>query len=475
MDNLHTETRQIAARLRGARLTAEKSAAELAACTGMSEEAYLKMEEGLEDYSFTFLYKCAKALGIDISALVSGDDPKLSFYTLTRAGEGMPIKRRAGFHYRHLASKLKHRAAEPFVVTARYDEAGQTAPIPLSTHDGQEFDMVLSGSLRVQLDDHIELLGPGDSVFYDSSHPHGMVAAGGTDCTFLAVVFKPVAELPDAEGELPAEPAPVVRPADAKTAGAKYDGLIYHNFAREKIDENGCLTGIELLPPENFNFGYDVVDALARKCPDKRAMLWLSRDKEERDFTFAEISALSNRTANYFASLGIGKGDRVMLVLKRHYQFWLSILALHKLGAVAIPATSLLVRHDYEYRFEAAQVKAIVCTGDGECAAEVDLAQESSPTLQIKIIANGSRPGWHSFDEEMPSFPDTLERVPTSRDDPAIMFFTSGTTGYPKIATHTASYPLGHIVTARWWHNVEPDGLHLTISDTGWGLSLIHI
>ena len=472
MDNLHTETRQIAARLRGARLTAEKSAAELAACTGMSEEAYLKMEEGLEDYSFTFLYKCAKALGIDFSALVSGDDPKLSFYTLTRAGEGMPIKRRAGFHYRHLASKLKHRAAEPFVVTARYDEAGQTAPIPLSTHDGQEFDMVLSGSLRVQLDDHIELLGPGDSVFYDSSHPHGMVAAGGTDCTFLAVVFKPVAELPDAEGELPAEPAPVVRPADAKTAGAKYDGLIYHNFAREKIDENGCLTGIELLPPENFNFGYDVVDALARKCPDKRAMLWLSRDKEERDFTFAEISALSNRTANYFASLGIGKGDRVMLVLKRHYQFWLSILALHKLGAVAIPATSLLVRHDYEYRFEAAQVKAIVCTGDGECAAEVDLAQESSPTLQIKIIANGSRPGWHSFDEEMPSFPDTLERVPTSRDDPAIMFFTSGTTGYPKIATHTASYPLGHIVTARWWHNVEPDGLHLTISDTGWGKAL---
>ena len=169
MDNLHTETRQIAARLRGARLTAEKSAAECAACTGMSEEAYLKMEEGLEDYSFTFLYKCAKALGIDISALVSGDDPKLSFYTLTRAGEGMPIKRRAGFHYRHLASKLKHRAAEPFVVTARYDEAGQTAPIPLSTHDGQEFDMVLSGSLRVQLDDHIELLGPATA---SSTTPH---------------------------------------------------------------------------------------------------------------------------------------------------------------------------------------------------------------------------------------------------------------------------------------------------------------
>lgn len=204
MDNLHTETRQIAARLRGARMTADKSAAELAACTGMSEEAYLKMEEGAEDYSFTFLYKCAKALDLDISALVSGDDPKLSFYTLTRAGEGMPIKRRAGFNYRHLASKLKHRAAEPFVVTAPYDASEQTAPIALSTHAGQEFDMVLTGSLKVQLDDHIELLGPGDSVFYDSAHPHGMVAAGGGDCTFLAVVFKPESEA----GELPTSRRP---------------------------------------------------------------------------------------------------------------------------------------------------------------------------------------------------------------------------------------------------------------------------
>ena len=132
-----------------------------------------------------------------------------------------------------------------------------------------------------------------------------------------------------------------------------------------------------------------------------------------------------------------------MLVLKRHYQFWLSILALHKLGAVAIPATSLLVRHDYEYRFEAGQVKAIVCTGDGDCAAEVDLAQASCPTLQIKIMANGTRAGWHSFDAEMPAFPDARarshEQGPTRRSHG---FFTSGTTGYPKIAMHNASYPL---------------------------------
>ena len=190
MDNLHTETRQIAARLRGARLTAEKSAAELAACTGMSEEAYLKMEEGLEDYSFTFLYKCAKALGIDISALVSGDDPKLSFYTLTRAGEGMPIKRRAGFHYRHLASKLKHRAAEPFVVTAKYDPAEHERPIKLSTHEGQEFDYILSGTLKVVVNGKEKILSEGDAIYYDSSKPHGMIAVDGKECRFLAFLVK---------------------------------------------------------------------------------------------------------------------------------------------------------------------------------------------------------------------------------------------------------------------------------------------
>lgn len=209
MDNLHTETRQIAARLRGARLTAEKSAAELATCTGMSEEAYLKMEEGLEDYSFTFLYKCAKALGIDISALVSGDDPKLSFYTLTRAGEGMPIKRRAGFHYRHLASKLKHRAAEPFVVTARYDEADRRLRSRCLPTTGRNSTWCSPVRCASSLTTTSSCSAPATA---SSTTPHirtGWSPPGGTDCTFLAVVFKPVAELPDAEGELPAEPRPL--------------------------------------------------------------------------------------------------------------------------------------------------------------------------------------------------------------------------------------------------------------------------
>ena len=195
MDNLHTETRQIAARLRGARMTADKSAAELAACTGMSEEAYLKMEEGAEDYSFTFLYKCAKALDLDISALVSGDDPKLSFYTLTRAGEGMPIKRRAGFEYLHKAPHFKNKLAEPFLVTAPYLEEEQDAPIHLSYHKGQELDYIISGRMRFAYEDHIEELEAGDLLMSDSGRGHGMIATGGEPCTFLAVVMKPNGEI----------------------------------------------------------------------------------------------------------------------------------------------------------------------------------------------------------------------------------------------------------------------------------------
>ena len=194
MDNLHTETRQIAARLRGARMTADKSAAELAACTGMSEEAYLKMEEGAEDYSFTFLYKCAKALDLDISALVSGDDPKLSFYTLTRAGEGMPIKRRAGFEYLHKAPHFRHKLAEPFVVTAPYLEEEQDVPVHLSRHEGQELDFIISGQMRFAYEDHEEILNPGDVVMYDSGRGHGMIATGGEPCVFLAIVMKPEGE-----------------------------------------------------------------------------------------------------------------------------------------------------------------------------------------------------------------------------------------------------------------------------------------
>ncbi|MEG1743723.1 MAG: AMP-binding protein, partial [Clostridia bacterium] len=457
---MENETKNIAERLRLTRLYADITTEEMAKSAGVSTELYEKLEEGESDFSFTFLFKCASRLGMDISELVSGANPKLSFYNITRSGEGMPIKRREGFNYRHIAPFLKNRLSEPFIVTAKYDSALVAAPIALSTHIGQELDYIISGQMKVQLDDHIEILSAGDSVYYDSSHQHGMIAVGG-DCVFLAVVFKS-----DRTNELPAEPEIVypLKKSDSQPISKRYDGLIYHEFMDEKIDENGTLKDISFKIPDNFNFSYDVLDVLAKKCPNKRAMLWLSHDKHEIDFTFLQMAEFTNQTANYFISLGIKKGDRVMLVLKRHYQFWFSILALHKIGAIALPATSLLVRKDYSYRFDAAKVSAIVCTSDDDCPTQVDLAEQDINFKIKKIIVGCPRDGWSNFNTEIEHFSKDFERISTTKYDSSIMFFTSGTTGYPKIATHTATYPLGHIVTARWWHNVNPDGLHLTIA-----------
>ncbi|MDD3946401.1 MAG: AMP-binding protein [Clostridia bacterium] len=222
-------------------------------------------------------------------------------------------------------------------------------------------------------------------------------------------------------------------------------------------------------PKDNFNFAYDVVDAVAAKKPNKPAMLWLSCDKKERLFTFAELKYLSDKCANFFLSAGIKKGDRVMLVLKRHYQFWVSILALHKIGAVAIPATHLLTAKDFEYRFNTALVSAIVCTGEGEVAQECEKSLSNSPTMQIKMMVNGEREGWLDFDSGVAKASAGLDRISTKMDDTMLMYFSSGTTGYPKIASHSMRYALGHFVTAKFWHNVDSNGLHLTISDTGWG------
>jgi len=181
----------------------------------------------------------------------------------------------------------------------------------------------------------------------------------------------------------------------------------------------------------------------------------------------------SNMTANYFESLGIKKGDRVMLILKRHYQFWFSILALHKIGAIVIPSTNQLVEHDLSYRFKAAGISAIVCTSDGDVSHQVDLASKEFPEL-TKISVGEKKADWSDFNSEMALCSDIYNRNEHTScgDDPMLMFFTSGTTGYPKIAIHSYKYALGHYITAKYWHNVNPDGLHFTISDTGWGKAL---
>ena len=453
----------IGKRIREIRTVLEITPEEMARVTGVSKEEYLKHESGELDSSFSFLYHCAERFKVDISTLVLGESPKLSFYTLTRRNGGMPIRRRHDFEYLHLAAQLKHRQAEPFVVTAPWK--GDDQEITLSTHSGQEFDYVLSGDLKVQLDDKVEVLHPGDSILYDSGHPHGMIAVGGKKCEFLALVLR-------GEGEAPVTVEPRSVPGSRAMAPEAAEKLLYHRFVDEELDEDGNLKKISFHYPDNFNYAYDVIDALEEKIPDRRAILWLSRDHEKREFTFRDVAENSRRAANYLTLMGIKRGDRVLLVLKRHYQYWFILPALHRIGAIAIPVTNQLQAKDFEYRFRAVGVTAVIATADDDIPEHIENAIGDLP-INTRIIVNGSRSGWHDFNAEFVRCGSDFPRPEGQRaDDPMLMYFSSGTTGYPKAVLHSFTYPLGHIVTARWWQNVRPGGLHFTISDTGWGKSV---
>ncbi len=466
MDN---KIREVAERIKALREIMCFSTAEMAEAADLSENEYIALESGENDFSFTFIYKCAQKFGVDVTDILKGSSPTLSSFSITRHGEGLPIVRRQGFRYENLAPLFKNKVTEPFVVTAKFDAESAENPIKLSTHEGQEFDYILKGKLKVQIDDHIEIIGEGDSIYYNSGTPHGMVA-WEDDCEFLAVVI-------NAQGKAYEYHAPTIerRP---KVYSDVSTGAVWENFIDTTLDERGVLSGISFKGENHFNFAYDVVDAIAQKCPDKLAMLHLSADKVENRFTFGDMSRYSSMTANYFKSLGIQKGDRVMVVLKRHYQFWFTIVALHKIGAIIIPATNQLVDHDFEYRFNAAGVKAVVATADGDVAHQIDLAAEKCPELETKILVSvkndTKREGWHDFNEGIMTCSDSFPRPADAAcgDDPMLMFFTSGTTGYPKIASHSHKYALGHFITAKYWHNVDPDGIHFTISDTGWGKAL---
>lgn len=246
--------------------------------------------------------------------------------------------------------------------------------------------------------------------------------------------------------------------------------LLYQQFCREEFDENGVLSAFEPIVPETFNFAYHVVDAVANLEPERRAMVWCNPEGEERVFTFGDLKRESDKAANVLKKLGIKKGDTVLLILKRHYQFWTAILALHKLGALAIPATHLLTSKDILYRFELAKCAGVICTPDGDVTKFVDEACESYKGIKCKLVVRGgSRPGWEDYDSLLAAASKKFTRVATTWDTPMIAYFTSGTTGYPKMVVHDHSYAIGHIITARHWHNVDPEGLHLTVSDTGWG------
>ncbi len=251
---------------------------------------------------------------------------------------------------------------------------------------------------------------------------------------------------------------------------------LYKKYITETIDSDGRLTGIDFSIPDDYNFAFDVIDYYGQNLPSKKAMIWVGDDLFERTFTFKDMSDYSSQVANYFKSLGIGKGDKVMLILRRHYQFWFSILALHKLGAIAIPATDQLMKKDLVYRFKLAEVKAVVCSDSGNIASEVEAAAAECEDVKLLINTGAPRLGWRSFDKEYLKFPNVFPRPigneGTNKNDVMVMFFTSGTTGYPKLAMHNYTYSLAHFATAKWWHNVNVDGLHLSVADTGWGKAL---
>jgi len=234
-------------------------------------------------------------------------------------------------------------------------------------------------------------------------------------------------------------------------------------------DYDDFIANYQVQYDESFNFAYDVVDVYAKEQPEKTALVWCDDNGGDERFNFADMSKRSNQVANAFRKLGIGKGDTVMLISKGRYEFWFCLLGLHKLGAVAIPATHLMTRGDIVYRLREASVKMVVSVDSENLPDQIDDAHAAyDEFLETKVCLSGQRDGWHNFYDLINQEPEEMERVETHIHDRMFLYFTSGTTGHPKMVQHNFAYPLGHIITAKYWQNVKDDGLHYTVSDTGW-------
>lgn len=244
---------------------------------------------------------------------------------------------------------------------------------------------------------------------------------------------------------------------------------IYQNFCSETFDDKGRLQTIRLHYPEDFNFAYDVVDAIADETPDKRALVWCNGANQERIFSFADLRRLSNQAANVFLQAGIRRGDQVMAALKRHYEYWVVCLALHKIGAVLLPMTHMLTTEDMVYRMKCAKVRGVLCTAQDQVPRRVAEAAEQAGLSCPMWTVQEELPGFRYFNRELEQASDRLDRLPTLAHDPMILYFTSGTTGHPKGVVHDFTYPLAHIVTAKYWQQAEEGGLHFTVAETGWG------
>lgn len=276
-------------------------------------------------------------------------------------------------------------------------------------------------------------------------------------------------------------------------------------YVDETYAPDGQLETFSVHYPDNFNFGYDIVDDIAMNDPDRRAMIWCNPEGEEHIFTFADMKRWSDKTANFLVDQGIKRGDYVLVVLRRHYQFWFVATALAKIGAVMVPATFMLKEHDLEYRLNGASISSIICTSVGEISQIADNVIDECPSVTSRILVNGAgggttkyddegnliavagtvgaalsgeegicaasieRKGWADFNSGVRAASEVFERRDTVAAEPMLMYFSSGTSGNPKMVLHNSGYAVAHLITAKHWHNVQPDGVHFTIADTGWG------
>lgn len=244
---------------------------------------------------------------------------------------------------------------------------------------------------------------------------------------------------------------------------------LYNKFCNMEKDEQGNVRDFSLKFPDSFNFAYEVVDQIAKEEPNKIALVWCDPTGREETFTFGQLSSLSGKAAAFLQAHGVRKGDKVMLILKRHFEYWYTLLALHKLGAVAIPSTHMLRQKDIVYRVQNAQISAVVCAEDESILSAVEAARQECEELQHLFVVRTQREGFLRLDTGLEECEELPQRVQTMYTDPFLMYFTSGTTDYPKAVIHDYTYPLAHIPTAKLWQACEDGGLHLTVSDTGWG------